>query len=53
MPECLSDDFWPCNRPANWPRAWPLHVAAKGAQWLQNGEEHLVIQLIDPHDDDP
>jgi hypothetical protein len=49
---CISDDFWPCDRPEHWPRAWPLQVAAKGAQWLKSvdGDTSLKIQLVDPHE---
>ena len=53
MSECLSDDFWPCNRPQDWPRTFLLQVAAKGAQWLENGGRHLDIDFVDPHDNDP
>ncbi len=52
--ECLSDDFWPCNRrPDNWPRSWPMQVIAKGAHLLDNGAAKHKISVVDPHDSDP
>ncbi len=56
LPECLSDDLWPCARPDSWPAAFPVHnVASKKAQVPGTGLAGAasVLTFVDPHQEYP
>jgi len=56
LPQCLSDDLWPCVRPESWPAAFPMHnVASKPAQVPGTGPAGAAAgpTFVDPHQEYP
>jgi hypothetical protein len=56
LPQCLSDDLWPCVRPESWPAAFPMHnVASKPAQLPGTGPAGTAATptFVDPHQEYP
>jgi hypothetical protein len=52
LPECLSDDLWPCVRPESWPVAFPMHNVASKPGLLPGARTVGVVAtptFVDPH----